>query len=138
FVVGESTGILMLESLEHAQKRNAEILAEIVSYGMSSDTYHITQPAENSDDTYRMMKTALKDAKLSPNAINYVNTHDTSTPLEDMLETIALKHVFGERAKKVPMSSTKSMTEHLLNNARGLEAGISILTLHNQILPPTI
>ena len=138
FVVGEGAGILILESLEHAQKRNAEILAEIVGYGMSGDAYHITQPAENGDGAYRVMKAALKDAKLSPGDIGYVNAHGTSTPLGDMLETIALKRVFGDRAKNVPVSSTKSMTGHLLGGAGGLEAGISVLALRDQILPPTI
>ena len=138
FVVGEGAGILIMESLEQAQKRNAPILAEIVGYGMSGDAYHITQPAEDGSGAYRVMKAALKDAKLSPDDISYVNAHGTSTPLGDALETIALKRVFGERAKKVPVSSTKSMTGHLLGGAGGLEAGICVLTLRDQILPPTI
>jgi 3-oxoacyl-[acyl-carrier-protein] synthase II len=138
FVVGEGAGILIMESLEHAQKRGAEILAEIVGYGMSGDAYHITQPAENGDGAYRVMKAALKDAKLSANDIGYVNAHGTSTPLGDALETQALKRTFGERAKQVPVSSTKSMTGHLLGGAGGLEAGISVLALRDQILPPTI
>jgi 3-oxoacyl-[acyl-carrier-protein] synthase II len=138
FVVGEGAGILILESLEHAQKRNAEILAEIVGYGMSGDAYHITQPAGDGGGAFRVMKAALKDAKLSPDDIGYVNAHGTSTPLGDALETKALKRVFGERAKQVPVSSTKSMTGHLLGGAGGLEAGISVLALRDQILPPTI
>jgi len=138
FVVGEGAGILILESLEHAQKRDAPILAEIVGYGMSGDAYHITQPAEDGGGAYRVMRAALKDAKLSPDDIGYVNAHGTSTPLGDALETKALKRVFGERAKQVPVSSTKSMTGHLLGGAGGLEAGISVLTLRDQILPPTI
>ena len=140
FVVGEGTGILILESLEHAQKRNAPILAEIVGYGMSGDAYHITQPVENGDGAYRVMRAALKDAKLSPDDIGYVNAHGTSTPLGDAIETTAMKRLFGERAinKKLPVSSTKSMTGHLLGGAGGLEAGISVLTLRDQILPPTI
>jgi 3-oxoacyl-[acyl-carrier-protein] synthase II len=138
FVVGEGAGILILESLEHAQKRNAPILAEIVGYGMSGDAYHMTQPEENGDGAYRVMMAALKDAKLSPNDIGYVNAHGTSTPIGDVIETRALKRVFGERAKCVPISSTKSMTGHLLGGAGGLEAGISVLALRDQTLPPTI
>ncbi len=138
FVVGEGAGIVILESLEHAQKRNAPILAEIVGYGMSGDAYHITQPAENGDGAYRVMRAAIKDAMLTPEDIGYVNAHGTSTPLGDVIETRALKRVFGERAKQVPISSTKSMTGHLLGGAGGLEAGISVLALRDQILPPTI
>jgi 3-oxoacyl-[acyl-carrier-protein] synthase II len=138
FVVGEGSGILILESLEHAQKRNAPILAEIVGYGMSGDAYHITQPEENGSGAYRVMMAALKDAKLSPIDIGYVNAHGTSTPIGDVIETRALKRVFGDRAKRVPISSTKSMTGHLLGGAGGLEAGISVLALRDQVLPPTI
>jgi len=138
FVVGEGAGILILESLEHAQRRNAPILAEIVGYGMSGDAYHMTQPEENGDGAYRVMMAALKDAKLTPNDIGYVNAHGTSTPIGDVIETRALKRVFGERAKQVPISSTKSMTGHLLGGAGGLEAGISVLALRDQTLPPTI
>jgi len=138
FVVGEGAGILILESLEHAQKRNANILAEIVGYGMSGDAYHITQPEENGEGAYRVMMAAIKDAKLSPNDIGYVNAHGTSTPIGDVIETRALKRVFGDRARKVPVSSTKSMTGHLLGGAGGLEAGISVLALRDEILPPTV
>jgi len=138
FVVGEGAGILVLESLEHAQKRNAPIIAEIVGYGMSGDAYHMTQPEENGDGAYRVMMAALKDAKLAPDDVGYVNAHGTSTPIGDVIETRALKRVFGERAKKVPVSSTKSMTGHLLGGAGGLEAGISVLALRDQTLPPTI
>jgi len=138
FVVGEGAGILVLESLEHAQKRNAPILAEIVGYGMSGDAYHMTQPEENGDGARRVMMAALKDAKLAPDDISYVNAHGTSTPIGDVIETRALKRVFGERAKKMPVSSTKSMTGHLLGGAGGLEAGISVLALRDQTLPPTI
>jgi 3-oxoacyl-[acyl-carrier-protein] synthase II len=140
FIVGEGAGILILESLEHATKRDAPILAEIVGYGMSGDAYHITQPVENGDGAFRVMRAALKDAKLSPDDIDYVNAHGTSTPIGDIIETTAMKRLFGERAtsKKLAVSSTKSMTGHLLGGAGGLEAGISVLALRDQILPPTI
>jgi len=138
FVVGEGSGMLILEALEFAQRRGANILAEVVGYGMSGDAFHITQPAEHGDGGYRVSMAAIKDAKITPNDIGYVNAHGTSTPIGDAIETEALKRVFGERAKKVPISSTKSMTGHLLGGAGGLEAGISVLALRDQILPPTI
>ncbi|HEV2297446.1 MAG TPA: beta-ketoacyl-ACP synthase II [Candidatus Acidoferrales bacterium] len=138
FVIGEGSGVLILESLEHAQRRNAPIVAEIVGYGMSGDAYHMTQPAENGDGAYRVMLASAKDAKISPDDIGYVNAHGTSTPIGDAIETVAIKRVFGERAKKVPVSSTKSMTGHLLGGAGGLEAGICVLALRDQIVPPTI
>jgi len=138
FVVGEGSGILILESLEFAERRGAKIIAEIVGYGMSGDAYHITQPAEEGDGGYRVTLAAIKDARLSPDDIGYVNAHGTSTPMGDAVETVALKRVFGERAKRVPISSTKSMTGHLLGGAGGLEAGISVLALRDQVLPPTI
>jgi 3-oxoacyl-[acyl-carrier-protein] synthase II len=137
FVVGEGAGVLILESLEYAQRRGAKIIAEIVGYGMSGDAYHITQPAEGGDGGYRVALAAMRDAKITPNDVSYVNAHGTSTPIGDAIETEALKRVFGERAKKVPISSTKSMTGHLLGGAGGLEAGISVLALRDQILPPT-
>jgi 3-oxoacyl-[acyl-carrier-protein] synthase II len=138
FIVGEGAGVLILESLEFAQKRGAPIFAEIVGYGMSGDAYHITQPAEGGDGGYRVTMAALKDAKISADEVSYVNAHGTSTPIGDAIETTALKRVFGERAKKVPISSTKSMTGHLLGGAGGLEAGIGVLALRDQILPPTV
>jgi 3-oxoacyl-[acyl-carrier-protein] synthase II len=138
FVVGEGSGVLILESLEFAQRRGANVIAEITGYGMSGDAHHITQPAEGGDGGYRCSLAAIKDAKISPAEVSYVNAHGTSTPIGDAIETVALKHVFGDRAKKVPISSTKSMTGHLLGGAGGLEAGIGVLALRDQILPPTI
>ncbi|HLV96821.1 MAG TPA: beta-ketoacyl-ACP synthase II [Candidatus Acidoferrales bacterium] len=138
FVVGEGAGVLILESFDFAQRRGANIVGEIVGYGMSGDAFHITQPAEGGDGGYRVTLAALKDANISPNEVGYLNAHGTSTPLGDAIETTALKHAFGERAKKLPISSTKSMTGHLLGGAGGLEAGISVLALRDQILPPTI
>jgi 3-oxoacyl-[acyl-carrier-protein] synthase II len=138
FVIGEGAGVLILESLDLAQRRGAKILAEIVGYGMSGDAYHITQPAEGGDGGYRVTLAALKDGNISPSQVSYVNAHGTSTPIGDAIETRALRRVFGENAKKVPISSTKSMTGHLLGGAGGLEAGISVLALRDQILPPTI
>ena len=137
FVVGEGAGIVVLEDLEHAMRRNAAILAEIIGYGMSADAYHITQPAEGGEGGYRSMMNAVRDAKISPSDIDYINAHGTSTPIGDVLETQGIKRAFGAQTK-VPVSSTKSMTGHLLGGAGGLEAGITILALRDQILPPTI
>lgn len=138
FVIGEGAGILILEELEIAQRRGAKILAEIVGYGMSGDAYHITQPAENGDGAYRVMLNTLKDARVEPQKVGYINAHGTSTDLGDKLETIAIKRAFGDYAYKLPVSSTKSMTGHLLGGAGGLEAGITVLALRDQVLPPTI
>jgi len=138
FVIGEGAGILILEDLGFARRRGAPILAEIVGYGMTGDAYHITQPAEGGDGAYRVMKRTIADAGVTPDAVGYVNAHGTSTPLGDAVETCAMKRLFGDRAKSVAVSSTKSMTGHLLGGAGGLEAGISILALRDQILPPTI
>ena len=138
FVVGEGAGILVIESLDHAQKRSAPILAEVVGYGMSGDANHITQPAEDGNGAYRVMQAAIRDAGVEAKQVGYVNAHGTSTPLGDAIETLALKRVFGEHAKKIAVSSTKSMTGHLLGGAGGLEAGISVLALRDQKLPPTI
>jgi len=138
FVAGEGAGILILEALEYAERRGAKILAEAVGYGMSGDAYHITAPAEDGDGAFRVMRATMRDAKVAPEQIGYINAHGTSTPLGDAIETTAMKRAFGEYAKKVAVSSTKSMTGHLLGGAGGLEAGISVLALLDQILPPTI
>ncbi|HVB34742.1 MAG TPA: beta-ketoacyl-ACP synthase II [Patescibacteria group bacterium] len=138
FVVGEGAGVLVLESLEHAERRGATILAEIVGYGMSGDAYHITQPAKQGDGAYRVMKLAIENAAIHADEVGYINAHGTSTPIGDATETTAIKRVFGERARKIPISSTKSMTGHLLGGAGGLEAGIGVLALRDQIVPPTI
>jgi 3-oxoacyl-[acyl-carrier-protein] synthase II len=139
FVIGEGAGILILEELEFARRRGANIMAEIIGYGMSADAYHITQPAEEGEGGYRVMLNALRDANLKPEQVDYINVHGTSTPLGDVLETKAIKRAFGERAKSgLAVSSTKSMTGHLLGGAGGLEAGITVLALRDQMLPPTI
>jgi 3-oxoacyl-[acyl-carrier-protein] synthase II len=137
FIVGEGAGILMLEELEFARRRGAKILAELVGYGMSADAYHITQPAAEGEGAYRVMMNTLKDAKIRPEQVDYVNAHGTSTPIGDREETKAIKRTFGEYAKKVAVSSTKSMTGHLLGGAGGLEAGICVLALRDQVIPPT-
>jgi 3-oxoacyl-[acyl-carrier-protein] synthase II len=136
FVIGEGSGILVLEELEHAKARGANILAEIVGYGVSGDASHITAPAPEGEGGFRAMRNALRDAKIEPSAIGYINAHGTSTPVGDGLEAMAVRNMFGERA--VPVSSTKSMTGHLLGGAGGMEAGITVLALRDQILPPTI
>jgi 3-oxoacyl-[acyl-carrier-protein] synthase II len=138
FIIGEGAGILVLGELEHAQRRGAPILAEVVGYGMSGDAYHITSPAENGDGAFRVMRNSLRDAKIEPQQIDYINAHGTSTPLGDRIETTAIKRVFGDHAYKVAVSSTKSMTGHLLGGAGGLEAGITVLAIRDQIAPPTI
>jgi 3-oxoacyl-[acyl-carrier-protein] synthase II len=136
FVIGEGAGIVVLEELEHARKRGAKILAEIVGYGMSGDAYHITQPAPEHEGGFRVMRNAVRDAGITPKDVNYVNAHGTSTPIGDTLEAHAIRNFFGEH--KPAVSSTKSMTGHLLGGAGGLEAGITVLALRDQILPPTI
>lgn len=138
FVVGEGAGIVILEELERAKRRGAPILAEIVGYGMSADAYHITSPSEDGEGAYRVMRNALRDAGLDPSQIDYINAHGTSTEVGDKIETTAIKRTFGEHAYKLAVSSTKSMTGHLLGGAGGLEAGITVLGIRDQIAPPTI
>src|SRR5258706_343218 len=136
FVIGEGAGIIILEELEFARKRGAPILAEIAGYGMSGDAYHMTQPAPEHEGGFRVMRNAVRDAGVTPDVVGYVNAHGTSTPIGDALEAKAIRNFFGER--KIAVSSTKSMTGHLLGGAGGLEAGITVLALRDQILPPTI
>ena len=138
FVVGEGAGIVILEELGFAQRRSAPILAEIVGYGMSGDAHHITAPSEDGSGATRVMLKTLADAKLLPEQVGYINAHGTSTPQGDRIETLAIKQTFGEHAHKLAVSSTKSMTGHLLGGAGGLEAGILALALRDQIIPPTI
>jgi 3-oxoacyl-[acyl-carrier-protein] synthase II len=137
FVMGEGAGILILEELEHAKKRGATIYCELAGYGMSSDAHHITSPAEDGSGMIRVMRSALRDSGLHPEDIDYINAHGTSTSVGDKTETIAIKGVFGEYAYKVAVSSTKSMTGHLLGAAGGLEAAIAAMTIKTNVLPPT-
>jgi 3-oxoacyl-[acyl-carrier-protein] synthase II len=138
FVVGEGAGILILEELDHALDRGATILAEMAGYGQSGDGYHMTSPSPDGDGMIRCMQAALDSAGITCEAIDYINAHGTSTPLNDLYETRAIKKVFGDFAPRIPISSTKSMTGHLLGGAGGIETAFTVLALKNSIIPPTI
>ncbi len=138
FIIGEGAGVVILEELEHARRRGAKIYAEVVGYGMSSDAYHMTAPSEDGDGARRVMAMAIRKAGISPDEVDYINAHGTSTPYNDRLETLAIHNCFGDHARKLAISSTKSMTGHLLGGAGGLEAGITALSVHEQVVAPTI
>jgi 3-oxoacyl-[acyl-carrier-protein] synthase II len=138
FVLGEGAGVLVLEELEHAKARDAKIYCELVGYGMSADAYHMTAPLEDGDGARRAMANALKNAHINSDEVDAINPHATSTPLGDLAETIAVKRQFGDHAKKIAISATKSMTGHLLGAAGGVEAVFSVLSLRDQMAPPTI
>src|SRR6185295_7789624 len=138
FVLAEGAGAAVLEEYEHARKRGAKIYCELAGYGVSADAFHITAPSEDGDGAFRCMRNALRNAALDPSTVDYINAHGTSTPLGDIAETIAVKRVLGEHAKKVAVNSTKSMTGHLLGAAGAVEAIFTVLALRDQVSPPTI
>jgi 3-oxoacyl-[acyl-carrier-protein] synthase II len=138
FVLGEGAGVMVLEEYEHAKARGAKIYAEVIGYGMSADAHHMTAPPEDGDGARRSMRNALKNAQVNPDEVQYLNAHGTSTQLGDLAETIGIKNMFGDHAKKMVVNSTKSMTGHLLGGAGGLESVFTVLALHHQISPPTI
>ena len=138
FIIGEGAGVIVIEELEHARRRGARVYAEIVGYGMSADAYHMTAPSEDGDGGRRVMVNAIRKAGIAPEEVDYINAHGTSTPYNDKLETLAIKKAFGDHAYKLAISSTKSMTGHLLGAAGGLEAGVTALSIFHQMVPPTI
>jgi len=138
FIVGEGSGVVILEEHERALTRGARVYAELVGYGMSADAYHITAPSEDGDGPFRVMQAALESAGVEPGQVDYINAHGTSTPHGDKVETLAITRCFGEHAKKLAVSSTKSMTGHLLGAAGGLEAGITVLAVYHRVAPPTV
>jgi 3-oxoacyl-[acyl-carrier-protein] synthase II len=138
FVIGEGSGMVILEELEFAKRRGATIYAELAGYGLSGDAYHLTGQPEDANGAVRSMRMAIRKAGIDPSEVDYINAHGTSTPINDPTETLAVRTVFGDHAKKLAMSSTKSMTGHLLGAAGGLEAGITALAVRHQIAPPTI
>ena len=138
FIIGEGAGVVVLEELERAKRRSAPIYAELVGYGMSADAFHMTAPAENGDGAVRVMKAAIRQAAIDPSEVDYINAHGTSTVYNDKFETLAIKQYFGDHASALKISSTKSMTGHLLGAAGGLEAGFTVLAIRDQVIPPTI